>query len=68
MLLFVASLLHETYTRGETTISSHVGPTEIDLTEFQGDVQQENHEDSDICGNGEVAPSGGDANMTKEHL
>ncbi|GJV98198.1 hypothetical protein Tco_1553450 [Tanacetum coccineum] len=46
--------------KGETTIP--------DLTEFQGDVQEENHEDGDIGGNGEVAPSGGDANITKEHL
>ena len=41
--------------------------TEIDLTEFQDDIQEENQEDGDIGGNGETQPSGADADMTNEH-
>ena len=40
--------------------------TEIDLTKFQDDIQEENQEDGDIGGNGEQ-PSGADTDMTNEH-
>ncbi|PWA66804.1 minichromosome maintenance (MCM2/3/5) family protein [Artemisia annua] len=44
-----------------------VESTEIDLTEFQDDIQEENQEDGDIGGNGESQPSGADADMANEH-
>ncbi|PWA38956.1 DNA replication licensing factor Mcm6 [Artemisia annua] len=44
-----------------------VESTEIDLTEFQDDIQEENQEDGDIGGNGAAQPSGADADMTNEH-
>nr|GEW64996.1 DNA replication licensing factor MCM6 [Tanacetum cinerariifolium] len=50
----------------KTSIIS-VESTEIDLTEFQDDIQEENQEDGDIAGNGEAQPSGADADMTNEN-
>ncbi|GJY88186.1 hypothetical protein Tco_0502814 [Tanacetum coccineum] len=44
-------------------LRSNVESTEIDLTELQDDIHDENQEDGDIGGNGEAQPSGVDADV-----
>ncbi|GJT90677.1 aconitate hydratase, cytoplasmic [Tanacetum coccineum] len=52
----------------QVSLRSSVESTEIDLTELQDDIQDENQEDDDIGGNGEAHPSGADADVTYENL
>ncbi|GJS40425.1 aconitate hydratase, cytoplasmic [Tanacetum coccineum] len=52
----------------QVSFRSSVESTEIDLTELQDDIQDENQEDGDIGGNGEAQPSGADADVTYENL